>query len=208
MSEETTKPRWGPPPEIEDRLLDSRALFEQVRAGDVAARDELVERLSGAIAMAINAVFTRAGQMLSATELDAMVTEVWRALLRDDCRRLSEFDRARDSSLRRWVTVVSAQMAGDRLLARLQQGAGSGPISGTPRGGTPPLVDERPVVEVMRRAMLRFSDEDQAFLRSCFRHNWGAGAVAGELGLSVDAVLAQRRRVRRRLTRELQRLIG
>src|SRR4051812_25666442 len=125
-----------------------------------------VGRYERLITSCVLKVLRRYGAAFSSDDLDDLVAEVWLTLLRDDLRKLRQYDPGRGVRLASFIGLVASHTAIDHLRSRraelsLRERA-SEEVGSVAVGGLTDPLEEDERVTLARRALERLSAEERS----------------------------------------------
>ncbi|MCB9554560.1 MAG: sigma-70 family RNA polymerase sigma factor [Deltaproteobacteria bacterium] len=194
--------------ERDQRQIDLE-LLQRVLSGDGDGWTGFCRRFDGFIARCVSRVLHRYGVRLAAEDVDDLVAEVWVALLRDDCAKLRRFDPERGTRLSSWVGLIATNTTIDYLRVNHTVVAY---IDDTPHAE--PVETARPDMrydqvqraEIARQAISRLREDEQRFVRYCFSDELCTKRIAEELGISINTVHSRKFKLRKKITRIVERI--
>ena len=164
-----------------------------------------VDRYQRLIASCVLKVLRRYGAMFSSEDLDDLVNEVWVALLRDDLRKLRQYDSERGFRIASFIGLVATNVTIDHLRGRRAETAPldqvmedyvalvSEPVRDT--------IEEREQAELARAAMDQLSGEERRFVFEVFHSERSPDELARALGVTTNTVYSRKFKVREKLAR-------
>jgi RNA polymerase sigma factor (sigma-70 family) len=174
-----------------------------------SARDRLwrqfVDSYERLIVSCVLKVLRRYGAAFSREDLDDLVGDVWLSLLRDDLRKLRQYDAARGFRLASFLGLVATNLTIDHLRGRvgdttpLDEVPGEGALVGHEPARDP--IEERQRAHMARLALSRLSEEERTFVVECFHEEASPEALAKRLGLSANTVYSRKFKVRAKMAR-------
>jgi len=181
-------------------LLHGRSkLLQQQRWNDFVRR---YERL---ITSCVLKVLRRYGAMFTSEDLDDLVGDVWLTLLRDDMKKLRQYDETRGFRIASFIGLVATNTTIDHLRARqadcapldevLENNAALTAVS--PRD----TVEDQEQAELARRALGRLSSDERAFVFECFHAELSPEELARRLGITTNTVYSRKFKIREKLAR-------
>lgn len=182
------------------------ALLERVLAGDGDAWADFCRRYENLIVGCVLRVLRRYGATFTHADLADMVAEVWVALLRDDRKKLRLYQADRGYQLTSWIGLIATNSTIDQLRLRQAETSYLEDISGADRilvdlGRPDTDLELHEAAELARRALSCLSDEEQAFVASCYHEERPPTEMAAELGVTVNTIYSRKFKVRQKLVR-------
>jgi RNA polymerase sigma factor (sigma-70 family) len=150
-------------------------------------------------------VLRRYGAVFASEDLDDLVGDVWLTLLRDDMRKLRQYDESRGFRIASFIGLVATNTTIDHLRARqaetqpldevMESNAAFCAIS--PRDS----VEEEEQAELARRALDRLSSDERSFVLECFHAERSPEELARKLGITTNTVYSRKFKIREKLAR-------
>jgi RNA polymerase sigma-70 factor (ECF subfamily) len=148
----------------------------------------------------------RYGAYYSQEDLQDLVSEVWLALLRDDCKKLQLFNPDRGYRLSSWLGLIATNSTIDCLRSRSAPTTYLEDMVDAERF----LADDsRPDAElelqesmnIARTALHQLNKHELAFIVDCFGEERAPTALADELGVTVNTIYSRKFKLRAKLAR-------
>src|SRR4051812_18309297 len=156
---------------------------------------EFVRRYERLIASCVVKALRRYGATFSRDDLDDLVGDVWVTLLRDDMRKLRQYDAQRGFRIASFLGLVATNATIDHLRARQAETAPLDDVIedyASLRAEMPrDTVEERQQAELARAALAQLSGEERAFVVDCFRDEVAPEELARALGVSTNTVYSR-----------------
>jgi RNA polymerase sigma factor (sigma-70 family) len=191
------------PDEVEllEALLRATTRSERDRRWAPFARR--YERL---LASCVLKVLRRYGATFSREDLDDLINDVWLLLLRDDMKKLRQYDATRGFRIASFLGMVATNATIDYLRAR---DAESVPLDdaltdlASLRAAEAPAeeVEERQRAALAQAALAQLSGADREFVQWAFRDEVAPEEMARALGISTNTVYSRKFKVRAKLQR-------
>ena len=166
---------------------------------------EFVHRYERLITSCVLKVLRRYGAVFTAEDLDDLVGDVWLMLLRDDMRKLRQYDEARGFRIASFIGLVATNTTIDHLRSRqaetapldevLESHASLAAVS--PRDN----IEVEEQAELARRALNRLSSDERAFVVECFHAERSPEELARKLGITTNTVYSRKFKIREKLAR-------
>jgi RNA polymerase sigma-70 factor (ECF subfamily) len=180
-------------------LKPSTEAVRQRRWGEFVAR---YERL---IVSCVLKVLRRYGALFSADDLDDLVADVWLTLLRDDMKKLRQYDAARGFRIASFIGLVATNTTIDHLRSRQAEATPLDQVMEdyvamaqiAPRDA----VEDREQAELAREALARLSSDERAFVFDVFHTERSPEELARTLGVTTNTVYSRKFKVREKLAR-------
>lgn len=178
-------------------LLEARTAREQRRRWR-----ELCRHFQPLIVGCVARTLRRYGAWATADVHD-LVNDVWVALLRDDLRKLRQYDARRGYRLTSFIGLVATHVTIDHLRTPRAEHA---PLDGAleellvTRAEPPPdVLERRQELARARAAVGRLSRADRELFASCIDEEQPLDAVARDWGVSVATIYSRKSKIRQRL---------
>ena len=186
---------------------DEVALLRSLlRARTERERRRRCHELSRRFAPLITACVTRTLRRYGAAatvETHDLVNDVWVALLRDDLRKLRQYDARRGSRLTSFIGLVATHVTIDHLRApRAEALALDGVLEEqlvTHAAAPADRLEQHQEVARARAAVRRLSRSDRALFTSCVDEEQPPEAIARDWGVSVNTIYSRKSRIRQQL---------
>lgn len=183
-----------------------RALLEASTKGQ---RDrlwgEFVRRYERLIVSCVVKALRRYGATFSRDDLDDLTGDVWLTLLREDMRKLRQYDAARGFRIASFLGLVATNATIDHLRARQ---ADATPLDDVIEDWAslraepkPDSVIEREQQELARAALAQLSVDEREFVVGCFRDERSPEELARTLGVTTNTVYSRKFKIREKLQR-------
>jgi RNA polymerase sigma factor (sigma-70 family) len=181
-------------------------LLRAVRRGE---RDRqwtaFVRRYERLLASCVIKVLRRYGATFSRDDLDDLVNDVWVTLLRDDMRKLRQYDATRGFRIASFLGMVATNATIDHLRTRQAEAA---PLDETLEDVVSLQADSarddvewREQAALAQAALNRLSGQDREFVLWCFHDEQSPEEMARALGVSTNTVYSRKFKVRAKLQR-------
>jgi RNA polymerase sigma factor (sigma-70 family) len=194
-------------------LSENTALLEALLVAQPGEERErlwvqFVRRYDRLILSCVLKALRRYGAIFSREDLEDLTGEVWLALLKDDLRKLRQYDVARGSRLATFLGLVSTNLTIDYLRARRGETTALDDVvvAHLTAHGPRDLADDRERAGLARRALRCLSDEEQAFVFECFHEERAPEEMARSRGITVNTAYARKFKVREKLQKIVARL--
>jgi RNA polymerase sigma-70 factor (ECF subfamily) len=199
--EQQTTPESRSRTDDDDTLL--RALLRARTAGEQSRRwRELCRRFEPLIATCVARTLRRYGAWAMA-DLHDLVNDAWVALLRDDLRKLRQYDARRGYRLTSFIGLVATNITIDHLRMPRAEHA---PLDGSleellaTRSEPPPdALEQRQEVARARAAVGLLSRADRALFACCVDEEQPPEVIARDWGVSVNTIYSRKSKLRQRL---------
>src|SRR5438270_8551220 len=173
---------------------------------------EFVRRYERLLMSCVLKVLRRYGATFSREDLDDLVGDVWLVLLRDDMKKLRQYDAARGFRIASFLGLVATNATIDHLRARQ---ADATPLDeviedyASLRAEAPrDVVEAREEAELARAALAQLSGEERAFVVDCFRDERSPEELARALGVTTNTVYSRKFKIREKLQKIVRTLDG
>jgi RNA polymerase sigma-70 factor (ECF subfamily) len=180
------------------------ALLEPGNPAQQVLWTRFVQRYERLITSCVLKVLRRYGAVFSGEDLDDLVGEVWLALLRDDMRKLRQYDAQRGFRIASFVGLVATNTTIDHLRARqaetqpldeLMEGHAALEVSARD------TVAEREQAELARAALRQLTVDERSFVIECFHAERAPEELARRLGITTNTVYSRKFKIREKLAR-------
>lgn len=172
----------------------------------------LVQRYERLIVSCVVKALRRYGATFSRDDLDDLVGDVWLVLLRDDMKKLRQYDAGRGFRIASFLGLVATNATIDHLRARQAE---STPLDdviedfASLRAEAPrDVVEAREEAELARAALAQLSGEERAFVVDCFRDERSPEELARALGVTTNTVYSRKFKIREKLQKIVRALDG
>jgi RNA polymerase sigma factor (sigma-70 family) len=166
-----------------------------------------VRRYERLIMSCVIKVLRRYGATFSREDLDDLVGDVWLVLLRDDMRKLRQYDQRRGFRLASFLGLVATNLTIDNLRARHgeskpleQQKFSPAAAPAAPRDA----LEDQDRQRLARHALAQLSADDRAFVVECFHDERSVEEMADRRGITANTIYSRKFK----LTAKLQRIVA
>jgi RNA polymerase sigma factor (sigma-70 family) len=173
---------------------------------------DFVQRYERLIISCVVKALRRYGATFSRDDLDDLVGDVWLVLLRDDMKKLRQYDATRGFRIASFLGLVATNATIDHLRARQAE---STPLDdviedyASLRAEAPrDVVEARQEAELARAALAQLSGEERAFVVDCFRDEVAPEELARSLGVTTNTVYSRKFKIREKLQKIVRSLDG
>lgn len=173
---------------------------------------ELVRRYERLIVSCVVKALRRYGATFSRDDLDDLVGDVWLVLLREDMKKLRQYDATRGFRIASFLGLVATNATIDHLRARQAE---STPLDeviedyASLRAEAPrDVVEARQEAEIARAALAQLSGDERAFVVDCFRDERSPEELARALGVTTNTVYSRKFKIREKLQKIVRTLDG
>jgi RNA polymerase sigma-70 factor (ECF subfamily) len=196
---------------------DEAALLERLLAATTKVEQDrlwvdFVQRYERLIASCVLKSLRRYGATFSRDDLDDLVADVWLVLLRDDMRKLRQYDAERGFRIASFLGLVATNATIDHLRARQ---ADATPLDDvledylSLRAEAPrDAVEAREEAELARAALAQLSGDERAFIVDCFHDERSPEELARTLGVTTNTVYSRKFKLREKLQKIVRALDG
>jgi RNA polymerase sigma-70 factor (ECF subfamily) len=188
---------------VEEAALLTSLLSAGTKAKQERLWGDFVRRYERLIAVCVVKTMRRYGALFSREDLDDLVGEVWLMLLRDDMRKLRQYDAARGFRLASFLALVATNATIDHLRGRQVEATPLDEVldDWATRHAEPPrdLVEKRQELEMARSAIAQLPRNDQDFVIECFHKERAPEEIAREHGVTVSTVYSRKFKIREKL---------
>jgi RNA polymerase sigma-70 factor (ECF subfamily) len=196
----------------EEAALLQALLVASTRSQHDRLWGEFVHRYERLIASCVVKSLRRYGATFSRDDLDDLVGDVWVTLLRDDMRKLRQYDAQRGFRIASFLGLVATNATIDHLRARQADTAELDEVIedyASLRAEMPrDTVEARQEAELARAALAQLSGDERAFVVDCFRDEVSPEELARSLGVSTNTVYSRKFKIREKLQKIVRSLDG
>jgi RNA polymerase sigma-70 factor (ECF subfamily) len=182
-------------------LLD--LLAESRRSQHQKLWAEFVRRYQRLLMSCVLKVLRRYGATFSRDDLDDLVGDVWLTLLRDDMKKLRQYDASRGYRIASFLGLVATNCTIDHLRARQAEAA---PLDELVEDHAalriePPRcrVEQHEEAQLAQAALAMLSHEERAFVVDCFHDERAPEEIARALGVTTNTVYSRKFKIREKL---------
>jgi RNA polymerase sigma factor (sigma-70 family) len=190
---------------------EAKLLASLLTEGNEARRQKLwaefVRRYERLITSCVLKVLRRYGAMFSSEDLDDLVSDVWVTLLRDDMRKLRQYDEARGFRIASFVGLVATNTTIDHLRSRQVEAAPLDRVMEEYVSLSQFAAELSDTVEQNERALLaqralnRLSHDERAFVYEVFHVERSPDELARVLGVTTNTIYSRKFKIREKLAR-------
>ena len=189
-----------------ERNAREEALLAEALTGDRKAWSAFCRGFDNLIVGCVLRVLRRYTVSFGSADLADLVSEVWVALFRDDCRKLRLYDRRRGYRLSSWIALIATNTTIDQLRLR---GAECSYLEDlelperwlVDRRAPDQELETRQSAELARRALSALTREERDFLAACYGEEQAPVALAAELGIRIGTVYSRKFKTREKLAK-------
>ena len=154
----------------------------------------------------------RYGATFSRDDLEDLVGDVWLTLIRDDMKKLRQYDATRGFRIASFLGLVATNATIDHLRARQAEATPLDDViedyaalrAEAPRDE----VEARQEAELARAALAQLSGEERDFVVDCFRDERPPEELARALGVTTNTVYSRKFKIREKLQKIVRALDG
>ena len=173
---------------------------------------EFVQRYERLIISCVVKALRRYGATFSRDDLDDLVGDVWLVLLRDDMKKLRQYDATRGFRIASFLGLVATNATIDHLRARQAEATPLDDVIedfASLRAEAPrDVVEAREEAELARAALAQLSGDERAFVVDCFRDERSPEELARALGVTTNTVYSRKFKIREKLQKIVRTLDG
>jgi RNA polymerase sigma-70 factor (ECF subfamily) len=173
---------------------------------------DFVQRYERLIVSCVVKALRRYGATFSRDDLDDLVGDVWLVLLRDDMKKLRQYDAGRGFRIASFLGLVATNATIDHLRARQADATPLDDIIedyASMRAEAPrDTVEMREEEALARAALAQLSGDERAFVVDCFRDEVSPEDLARSLGVSTNTVYSRKFKIREKLQKIVRSLDG
>ena len=173
---------------------------------------DFVQRYERLIVSCVVKALRRYGATFSRDDLDDLVGDVWLALLREDMKKLRQYDATRGFRIASFLGLVATNATIDHLRARQAEATPLDDVIedyASLRAEAPrDVVEAREEAELARAALAQLSGDERAFVVDCFRDERSPEELARALGVTTNTVYSRKFKIREKLQKIVRTLDG
>jgi RNA polymerase sigma-70 factor (ECF subfamily) len=206
----TTKPMARKGNSVEETQLLKALLAPGTEGERQACWNQFVRRYERLITSCVLKVLRRYGAVFSNEDLDDLVGDVWLQLLRDDMKKLRQYDAERGFRIASFIGLVATNTTIDHLRSRQAEATPLDQVmedyaSLTLVADAPSeLVERSEQAELVRSALNQLSAEERRFVVEVFHAERAPEELARQLGVTTNTVYSRKFKIREKL----QRIVG
>jgi RNA polymerase sigma factor (sigma-70 family) len=190
---------------LEERQLLHALLRGRDRTAQQRHWAEFVRRYERLITSCVLKVLRRYGALFSTEDLDDLVGDVWLTLLRDDMKKLRQYDESRGFRIASFIGLVATNVTIDHLRARQAETSPLDEVmenhaaltAASPRDS----VEVEEQAQLARLALDRLSSDERAFVVECFHAERSPEELARKLGITTNTVYSRKFKIREKLAK-------
>jgi RNA polymerase sigma-70 factor, ECF subfamily len=177
--------------------------------GTEAARqkrwEEFVHKYERLITSCVLKVLRRYGAVFSGEDLDDLVGDVWVTLLRDDLKKLRQYDAERGFRIASFIGLVATNTTIDHLRSRQVEATPLDQVmedyASLAQAAPRDSVEDREQAELARTALNRLSTDERAFVYEVFHAERSPEDLARSLGVTTNTIYSRKFKIREKLAR-------
>jgi RNA polymerase sigma factor (sigma-70 family) len=166
---------------------------------------DFVQRYERLIISCVVKALRRYGATFSRDDLDDLVGDVWLVLLREDMKKLRQYDATRGFRIASFLGLLATNATIDHLRARQAEATPLDDVIedyASMRAEAPrDTVEAREEAELARAALAQLSGDERAFVVDCFRDEVAPEDLARTLGVTTNTVYSRKFKIREKLAR-------
>jgi RNA polymerase sigma factor (sigma-70 family) len=173
---------------------------------------DFVQRYERLIVSCVVKALRRYGATFSRDDLDDLVGDIWLVLLREDMKKLRQYDATRGFRIASFLGLVATNATIDHLRARQAE---STPLDdviedyASMRAEAPrDVVEAREEAGLAPAALAQLSGDERAFVVDCFRDEVAPEDLARSLGVTTNTVYSRKFKIREKLQKIVRSLDG
>ncbi|HZS39635.1 MAG TPA: sigma-70 family RNA polymerase sigma factor [Polyangia bacterium] len=190
-------------------LEETQLLAALLRRAPEAVRQrrwgEFVSRYERLITSCVLKVLRRYGAVFSAEDLDDLVADVWVTLLRDDMKKLRQYDVERGFRIASFIGLVATNTTIDHLRSRQAEATPLDQVmedyASLAQVAPRDAVEDREQAALAREALNRLSSDEREFVFEVFHSERSPEELARTLGVTTNTVYSRKFKVREKLAR-------
>ena len=206
----TTKPMTRKGNSVEEVQLLGTLLRPRSEGERQAAWNRFVDRYQRLITSCVLKVLRRYGAVFSNDDLDDLVGDVWLQLLRDDMKKLRQYDAERGFRIASFIGLVATNTTIDHLRSRQAEATPLDQITEDYASLTlvaeapSEMVEREEQAQLVRSALGRLSPDERKFVVEVFHAERAPEELAKQLGITTNTVYSRKFKIREKL----QRIVG
>jgi RNA polymerase sigma factor (sigma-70 family) len=173
---------------------------------------DFVQRYERLIISCVVKALRRYGATFSRDDLDDLVGDVWLVLLREDMKKLRQYDATRGFRIASFLGLLATNATIDHLRARQAEATPLDDVIedyASMRAEAPrDTVEAREEAELARAALAQLSGDERAFVVDCFRDEVAPEDLARSLGVTTNTVYSRKFKIREKLQKIVRSLDG
>jgi RNA polymerase sigma factor (sigma-70 family) len=173
---------------------------------------DFVQRYERLIISCVVKALRRYGATFSRDDLDDLVGDVWLVLLREDMKKLRQYDATRGFRIASFLGLLATNATIDHLRARQAEATPLDDVIedyASMRAEAPrDTVEAREEAELARAALAQLSGDERAFVVDCFRDEVAPEDLARTLGVTTNTVYSRKFKIREKLQKIVRSLDG
>jgi RNA polymerase sigma factor (sigma-70 family) len=197
---------------VDETALLAALLTASTRPQQDRLWGEFVRRYERLLMSCVVKALRRYGATFSRDDLDDLLGDVWLVLLRDDLRKLRQYDAARGFRIASFLGLVATNATIDHLRARQAEATPLDEVVedfASLRAEAPrDVVEEQQQAALARAALDQLSGEERDFVIGCFRDERSPEELARALGVSTNTVYSRKFKIREKLQKIVRALDG
>jgi RNA polymerase sigma-70 factor (ECF subfamily) len=162
-----------------------------------------VRRYERLIVSCVVKAMRRYGATFSRDDVDDLTNDVWLALLRDDLRKLRQYDAERGFRIASFIGLVATNVTIDHLRTRQAESApldeGLEDFVSLRAEAPRDVVEFREQATLAQAALNRLSHDERDFVVWCFRDEQSPEELAKCLGVTTNTVYSRKFKIREKL---------
>lgn len=166
---------------------------------------DFVKRYERLITSCVLKVLRRYGAVFSTDDLDDLVHDVWVTLLRDDMKKLRQYDAERGFRIASFIGLVATNTTIDHLRSRQAEATPLDQVmedyvslsAESPRDS----VEEQQEKLLAERAINRLSRDERAFVYEIFHAERSPEELAKSLGVTTNTIYSRKFKIREKLAK-------
>lgn len=172
--------------------------------------EAFVRRYERLITSCVLKVLRRYGAVFSSEDLDDLVGDVWLTLLRDDLKKLRQYDATRGFRIASFIGLVATNTTIDHLRSRkaettpldqvMEEYAAVAQLPERDR------LEDREQAQMARAAISGLSDGERAFVYQVFHAERAPEELARTLGVTTNTIYSRKFKIREKLARIVETL--
>lgn len=190
---------------VEETALLSALLAAKLGAGRERLWGEFVKRYERLITSCVLKVLRRYGAVFANEDLDDLVGDVWVTLLRDDLRKLRQYDAERGFRIASFIGLVATNTTIDHLRARQAEATPLDQVmedyvslaQEPARDG----IEAEEEARMVRTALGKLSSDERAFVYEVFHAERAPEELARTLGVTTNTIYSRKFKIREKLAR-------
>jgi RNA polymerase sigma-70 factor (ECF subfamily) len=193
--------------------MADEALVAAVLAGEPAAWPAFQARYGRLVSSCVRRALATYGARASAEDIEDFVSSACLNIVKDDYRKLRQFDPSRGYRLSSWVGLIATNTVIDALRRRdprhvsLDEPGAPGMDAPTAAPDPEERLEELEEARVLQQAIAQLSPADRLFLEHTLDYELEPAVLARQLRVEVATIYSRKNKVREKLRKLVQRIL-